>query len=70
MVEFWKSKNFVFIIEVLSNNRRGDIKAFIVIFRIKSLQIIPYLVQQNTCDCFVLNMNWSEVMQQLNRVMN
>lgn len=70
MVNFWKSKNFVFVIEVLSNNRRGDIKAFVVVFWIKLLQIIPYLVQQNACDCFVLNMSCSEVKQQLNRVMN
>lgn len=45
MVNYWKSRNFVFIIKVLSNNRKGDIKAFIIVFWIKLLQIIPYLVQ-------------------------
>lgn len=45
MVNYWKSRNFVFIIKVLSNNRKGDMKAFIVVFWTKLLQIILYLVQ-------------------------
>lgn len=45
MVNYWKSKNFAFIIKVLSNKRKGGLKAFIIAFWIKLLQISPYLVQ-------------------------